>query len=190
MEDFTTEQLSQLRDILVQHCTQDELKIFCADLGEDIQDIVSQNATKGSAANDIVAFFRKRERLGELIARVLQTFPNADWRDLAAKAAPANGHAPVPTLAVLFAAPLIYEAGGERHPIDPLDFEGERDLLLASLREAERGLTVAWRRPPCKTCKCSPRWAAACCITAATAHQTFWPSRVWTAWPTHWTTTR
>jgi hypothetical protein len=140
MEEFTTAQLTQLRDILIKHCTLEDLQIFCADLGADFQIVVPQNATKAGAAEAIVTYFRNRDRLGELVFVVLRAFPNAVWGDLTLKATPRESSDVIagPTLALLFAAPLIYEAGAVRHPIDLLDFERERDLLFESLTEARR----------------------------------------------------
>ena len=48
-----------------------------------------------------------------------------------------------PSLAVLFSVPLVYRDGGGRlHPMELLDYEVERELLWASMKEASRDIDL------------------------------------------------
>ena len=137
--------LTTLRDALAAHCSQAELILLCADLGLDYEIVVPDKSNKLLAAQSIVQYLAARERQTELIDWLHTQRPQADLSAVQALAtqARAQTHAQI---AVLYAAPLIYERDGQRHPIDTLDFARERDMLRESLQQARRAIT--WRCTP------------------------------------------
>ena len=70
--------LVKLREIIARSAFAD-LRIFCADLGEDYDAIVGEGKTVPVAALDIVKFYDNRGRVAELVERVRKEFPSAEW---------------------------------------------------------------------------------------------------------------
>ena len=68
----------KLREIIARGDYTD-LRLFCADLGEDYNAIVGEGKTVRDAALAIVRFFDNRGRVAELIARARKEFPSAEW---------------------------------------------------------------------------------------------------------------
>ena len=68
----------KLREIIARSDYTD-LRLFCADLGEDYNAIVGEGATVRDAALSITKFFDNRGRVAELVARVQTEFPSAEW---------------------------------------------------------------------------------------------------------------
>ena len=68
----------KLREIVARSDYAD-LRIFCADLGEDYNAVVGEGKTVREAALAIVKFFDNRGRVAELTARVRKEFPSAEW---------------------------------------------------------------------------------------------------------------
>ena len=83
--------LVKLREIIARSDYAD-LRLFCDDLHEDYNAIVSEGKTVRDAALSIVKYFENRGRISELIERVRREFPSAEW------AAVSNQLPPTPTI--------------------------------------------------------------------------------------------
>ena len=70
--------LSKLREIIARSDNAD-LRIFCDDLGEDYNAIVGEGKTMREAALAVIKFFDNRGRITDLVRRVRQEFPSAEW---------------------------------------------------------------------------------------------------------------
>ena len=136
--------LTALRDAVTKHCSQDEIRGLCFDLGLDYEIVVADKSTKLIAAQLLVQYLAARDRHGELVDWLHNHYPNADLTALSEAVATTQAQSQqYAQLAVLYAAPLIYEHGAQRQPIALLDFAGERALLSESLHQARRAIT--WR---------------------------------------------
>ncbi len=70
--------LVKLREIIARSDYAD-LRIFCDDLGEDYNAIVGEGKTMREAALAVIKFFDNRGRITDLVRRVRQEFPSAEW---------------------------------------------------------------------------------------------------------------
>jgi hypothetical protein len=66
-----------LRQLLVRHFDEEELRTFCSDLGVDYDNLRGEG--KESRARELLAYLERRDRLPDLTALGSQERPNADW---------------------------------------------------------------------------------------------------------------
>ena len=140
---LTPQQRTHLRDLVAQHFSTDELKAFCFEFGLDAEELVPANVVKSVAVRAIILWLENRGQLDLLLGWARRERPLADWGDLASVPTPSYDQfdrhtSPLPRMGVLWAAPLIYEKDGQRHPIDLLNVQQERQRLHDSLDEAGR----------------------------------------------------
>ncbi|MBU6360421.1 MAG: tetratricopeptide repeat protein, partial [Chloroflexi bacterium] len=138
---LTPQQRTHLRDLVAQCFSNDELKAFCFEFGLDAEELVPANVVKSVAVRAIILWLENREQLDLLLGWARCERPLADWGDLASLPTPSYDQfdrhtSPLPRMGVLWAAPLIYEKDGQRHPIDLLNVQQERQRLHDSLNEA------------------------------------------------------
>ena len=69
--------LGQLRRLLVQHFSADDLRSLCQDLGVDY-DVLPGEGTDAKA-RELIAFMEKRGRLADLVGAAQRERPNAPW---------------------------------------------------------------------------------------------------------------
>ena len=67
--------LPQLRDLIVAHFNDNELRDLCFDLGVDYESLPGEG--KAARARELVAYFQRRNRLAELEAACLRLRPDA-----------------------------------------------------------------------------------------------------------------
>lgn len=140
---LTPQQRTHLRDLVAQCFSNDELKAFCFEFGLDAETLIPEKTTKIPAIEAIILWLENRGQLDLLLGWARRERPLADWGDLASLPTPSydqfDRHTlPFPRMGVLWAAPLIYEKDGQRHPIDLLNVQQERQRLHDSLDEAGR----------------------------------------------------
>lgn len=71
------EQLTALRQLLIQHFNDGELQTLCFDLGVDYENLPGQ--AKADKARELVEYVQRRNRLAYLVQMCQQLRPNATW---------------------------------------------------------------------------------------------------------------
>lgn len=74
--------LVKLRAILLERAVSDDLRIFCADLGVNYEQVVGPNDKLPIAILNLIKFLDSRARIDELIARARREFPSAAWNEV------------------------------------------------------------------------------------------------------------
>jgi hypothetical protein len=91
--DSDSERLVELRQILVEHFSEEDLRTLCFDLGVEYTDLGGEG--RASNARELIAYLERRGRVGELVRAVKQRRSKVSWgyseRDTAGKTTDRRG---------------------------------------------------------------------------------------------------
>ncbi len=73
------QRLTRLREMLIAHFDEGELKTLCFDLGESYENLPGEG--KANKARELVAYFERRGHIPELTDRVRKSRPNVSWQE-------------------------------------------------------------------------------------------------------------
>jgi len=80
--DSTRINLIKLREMLLERAVSDDLRIFCADLGVNYEEVVGPNDKLPIAIINVVKYFDARGRTEALVARARREFQVAAWAEI------------------------------------------------------------------------------------------------------------
>lgn len=75
--DPNRQKLTQLRKLLIEHFSLDELRVFCFDLGLEYEDLPGD--TRTTKMHGLIEYLQRRGELSRLLDEVIEQRPNVGW---------------------------------------------------------------------------------------------------------------